>query len=51
MPDPAAGGSMDFRDSDAEIAFREDVRAFIRAELPPSFGTRATEWGLVQWWK
>jgi alkylation response protein AidB-like acyl-CoA dehydrogenase len=37
---------MDFHDSADEHAFREEVRAFIRAHLPASIGARDPEWGL-----
>jgi len=37
---------MEFRDSPAEAAFRQEVRAFLDAEFPPEFAERPVEWGL-----
>ncbi|MCZ2109547.1 MAG: acyl-CoA dehydrogenase family protein [Dehalococcoidia bacterium] len=37
---------MDFRDTDQERAFRQEVRGFLDAELPPWVSERPTEWGL-----
>jgi len=38
---------MDFRDTSQEAAFRQDVRTFIRAELPPELAQRDVEWGML----
>ena len=37
---------MDFRDSTEEVAFREEVREFIKVQLPTSFRARVPEWGM-----
>jgi alkylation response protein AidB-like acyl-CoA dehydrogenase len=37
---------MDFRDSPQEAAFRQEVRDFIRVELPPELARRESDWGL-----
>ncbi len=38
---------MDFSDSPSEASFREEVRAFVRAECPRALRTRAHEWGTL----
>jgi alkylation response protein AidB-like acyl-CoA dehydrogenase len=37
---------MDFRDSDREYEFRNEVREFLDAEFPSDFSGRPIEWGL-----
>jgi alkylation response protein AidB-like acyl-CoA dehydrogenase len=37
---------VEFRDTPQETAFREEVRTFIDANLPPAFRTREPEWGM-----
>src|SRR5581483_2332570 len=39
-------GTVEFRDTPQETAFREEVRAFIDANLPPAFRIREPEWGM-----
>ncbi len=38
---------MDFRDTPEEAAFRQEVRDFIRKELPPELAERDVEWGVL----
>lgn len=37
---------MEFRDSTAEVEFRNEVRGFLEAEYPPAMSEGRTEWGL-----
>lgn len=37
---------MNFRDSPQEAAFRQEVRDFIRRELPPELAQRESDWGI-----
>jgi len=37
---------MNFRDSPQEAAFRQEVRDFIRQEVPPELAGRESDWGL-----
>jgi alkylation response protein AidB-like acyl-CoA dehydrogenase len=38
---------MDFRDTPEEAAFRQEVRDFLRKELPPELAERDVEWGML----
>ena len=38
---------MDFRDTPEQAAFRQEVRDFIRQELPPELAQRDVEWGML----